>query len=222
MNALEDFKASVAKTGGKVHGKLQLLQAEVDACTAEIVEYHKRDQCCTCAYVTFEKAEAAAEALAALSAYEFAFGSAERFRGRLSLRVRRAPEAADILWENTCVKPAARAHRTVLANVILLAVLGVAAWLVSFLVSQTPPLLRDVDCTQVVGTNPLFNTGRLVRCFPCVSEARALTRAPSAARDARLSDAVPTRRRGSVASCADDARGTSCCRLAPGVRPAHQ
>ena len=193
MNALEDFKASVAKTGGQVHGKLQLLQAEVDACTAEIVEYHKREQCCTCAYVTFEKAEAAAEALAALSAYEFAFGSAERFRGRLSLRVRRAPEAADILWENTCVKPAARAHRTALANVIFLVILGVAVWLVSFIVSRTPPLLRDVDCTQVVGTNPLFNTGRLVRCFRCCARTRPdVARAPAAG-DTRLSDAVPAR-----------------------------
>ena len=153
----------MAKSGGQVHGKLKVLQAEVDACTAEVDEYHKREHCCTCAYVTFEKAEAATEALAALSSYEFAFGSAERFRGRLSLRVRRAPEAADILWENTCVKPSARAYRTAFANVILLVIVGVAIWLVSWCVSKAPPMMRDVDCTQVVGTNPLFDTGRLVR-----------------------------------------------------------
>ena len=146
-----------------MHGKLQLLQAEVDACAADVDEYHKREQCCTCAFVTFEKAEAAAETLAALSSYEFTFGSAERFRGRLALRVRRAPEAADILWENTCVKPAARAYRTVVASLVSLAVVGLAIWLVSWFVSKAPPMMRDVDCTQVVGTNPLYNTGRLVR-----------------------------------------------------------
>ena len=64
MSALDDYKAAVAKSGGLVHGKVQLLQAEVDACTAEIDELHKREQCCTCAFVTFEKAEAAAEEVA--------------------------------------------------------------------------------------------------------------------------------------------------------------
>jgi hypothetical protein len=218
VDALEDFKAAVAKTGGQVHGKLHMLEADVDACTAEVAEYHKLEQCCTCAYVTFEKAEAAAEALAALSSYEFAFGSAERFRGRLSLRVRRAPEAADILWENTCVKPAARAHRTALANVVLLAIVGFAIWLVSLLVSRTPPMLRDVDCTQVVGTNPLFNTGRLVR----PSRAGRANCAPAhvprpAAGDARLPDAVSAHRRGCLASCAEDAGGACRRRLSSSV-----
>ena len=218
VDALEDFKAAVAKTGGQVHGKLHMLEADVDACTAEVAEYHKLEQCCTCAYVTFEKAEAAAEALAALSSYEFAFGSAERFRGRLSLRVRRAPEAADILWENTCVKPAARALRAALTDVIHLAIVGFAIWLVSLFVSRTPSMLRYVDCTQVVGTNALFNTGRLVRSPARVAQSarRAHVTRPAAG-DARLPDAVSAHRRGCLASCAEDAGGACRRRLSSSV-----
>lgn len=166
-----------------MHGKLQVLQADVDACTAKIDEYHKLEQRCTCAFITFEKAEAATEALAALSPYEFAFGSAERFRGRLSLRVRRAPEASDILWENTCVKSSARAYRTAVANIACLVIVGVAVWLVSWCVSDTPALMSDVDCTQVVGSNPLFDTGRLVRsCLATPVGAMAYSSLPACSR----------------------------------------
>ncbi len=152
------------------------MQDRVDAAAADIKQFSQEPYACTCAFVTFETVEAAKEALTALTWYEFAFGSAELFRGKFWLRVRRAPEAADILWQSTCHTTASRLVRSMLASLWTITVIGIATFLVWWQAVSTPQLLRDVDCSQVVGTNSLFNTGRMVRCLPATCAARRATR----------------------------------------------
>ena len=128
---------------------LQNLQARIDVEADAILAFVARKQACTCAYVTFEQSQAAKEALTALSWYEFSFGSAERFRGKHALRVRRAPEASDILWENTVHAPLERSLRTWLTVALSFSVLAAAVYLVSWRAGSVPEMMRDVDCSQV-------------------------------------------------------------------------
>lgn len=126
----------------------QVLQARIDAIAAQIQDFVQRPHECTGAFVTFEKAEAAKEALTSLTWYEFSCGGAERFRGTHVLRVKRAPESSDILWENTVHGSTERMLRTWVTVGASCLLLGVAAWLVSWRAQLTPELLRDVDCSQ--------------------------------------------------------------------------
>lgn len=142
-----------------------------------------------CAFVTFEEPKCRADAAKAYSRGTYLCGCLQsedlKFRGKHVLKLKRAPESSDMLWENVLrVHPVVRITRKMIALtcifILLLGAIGIVVYAKDSL-AKSPP---SVVCTSTV-VDPVENPAPNLECAAIW---------PLLAEDANVNTASPARR----------------------------
>ena len=161
LEALDSLDAQAAATKKDLSKPRAKLSAKLAKLEGEMANLHEGKLVAVCAYVTFKTHAARDAALDAFpcgalrAALPGLLPRERRFRGTHSLRLRAAPDASSIIWENVQYDAAARQARQSVSGFVTFALLLITVGFITGAKDYESQMPAAVSCTAIAADNLL-------------------------------------------------------------------